>query len=177
MTLHVRPARLDEVAALNELIARSARQLSRGWYAPAQIDAAIAHIFGVDTELIDDGSYFVVEDGAQLAGCGGWSRRATLFGGDQAASRAPGWLDPARDAAKIRAFFVHPDRARQGIGRRLLAHCEAAAGDWGFARFELMATLPGVPLYRALGYQPVEEVDYPVGGLTIPFVRMAKAAG
>ncbi|HEY1014741.1 MAG TPA: GNAT family N-acetyltransferase, partial [Herpetosiphonaceae bacterium] len=101
---------------------------------------------------------------------------ATLFGGDQSASRASGWLDPARDAAKIRAFFVHPARARQGIGRLLLDHCEAAAREHGFARFELMATLPGVPLYRALGYQPVEEIAYPAGDVAIPFVRMAKSA-
>lgn len=129
----------------------------------------------MDSELIADGTYFVVEDGGRLVGCGGWSRRKTLFGGDQAASREGGLLDPGRDAAKIRAFFVHPDWARRGIGQAILRRCEAEAKAAGFGSVELMATLPGLKFYRAFGYEEGERVSYEAGGVALDFVRMRKA--
>jgi GNAT superfamily N-acetyltransferase len=129
----------------------------------------------VDTQLIEDGTYFVVETEGKLVGCGGWSKRRTLFGGDAHADRNAQELDPRTDAAKIRAFFVDPDYARRGIGRALLERCEREARAHGFHRFELMGTLPGVRLYEALGYVGRERVHYPVGpGVTIEFVPMHK---
>jgi GNAT superfamily N-acetyltransferase len=125
--------------------------------------------------LIQDGTYFVAESGGKLVGCGGWSKRRTLFGSDARAERDAGELDPAVDAAKIRAFFVDPDSARQGVGRALLERCESEARRCGFTRFELMGTLPGVRLYQTYGYMPSAPVDYPVApGVTIRFVPMSK---
>src|SRR5919206_4957798 len=138
----IRRATMDERAAIKRLIAESARYLSREHYNDAQMDAAIATVFGVDTDLIEDGTYFVAESSGALIGCGGWSRRKTLFGGDQYASRDASPLDPQSDAAKIRAFFVHPRYARQGIGRAILSVCEREARAYGFRSLELMATLP-----------------------------------
>jgi GNAT superfamily N-acetyltransferase len=178
----LRRATLADVAALTPLIASSARALGRADYTQEQLEGALRGAFGVDTKLIEDGSYFVVEDGvadqsARLVGCGGWSRRRTLFGSDARAGRDSTELDPARDAARIRAFFVHPDFARQGIGTRLLERCEREAAAHGFCRLEMMATLPGARLYGARGYALDERVDWPLQpGLTIPFVRMSKAA-
>lgn len=175
MDMTIRLAGADDIPQLNELIPASARELSRGFYAPGEVEAAVAHVFGVDTRLIDDGTFFVADAGGRVVGCGGWSRRATLFGGDAAVTgRDDRPLDPATDPARVRAFFVHPDCARRGIGRRLLAACEAAAREAGFGRAELVATLPGEPLYAACGYQIVERltVDTPAGPL--PVVRMAK---
>lgn len=175
MDLALRKATLEDCAAIEALIGVSARGLSREDYSDAQIEAAIGGVFGVDTELIRDGTYFVVEQGGLLVGCGGWSRRKTLFGGDRYEGRASGLLDPAHEPAKIRAFFVHPDWARQGIGRMLLQTCEAEARAYGFRRLELMATLPGVKLYRALGYVGDERVTYAIGdGVRIDFVPMHK---
>ncbi len=173
--LIIRPARPDEISALNALITASARVLSQGFYTPAETEAAITHVFGVDSELVSDGTYLVVEtaDGT-LMGCGGWSRRATLFGGDGFAARASGLLDPARDAAKIRAFFVAPAAARKGVGAALLAACEAAARAAGFTRTELMATLPGVPFYAANGYHPGDAIAHDCGGVAVGFVPMRK---
>src|SRR5580658_10079805 len=148
--------------ALQILIARSARELGAGDYRPEQIEGALRGAFGVDTQLIDDGTYFVVETEGKLVGCGGWSRRRTLFGGDAHSDRSAQELDPAIDAAKIRAFFVDPQFARRGIGRALLERCESEARANGFRRFELMGTLPGVRLYEALGYVGSEWVHYPV---------------
>lgn len=159
---------------LETLIAASAQQLSRGFYTSEQAQAAIACVFGVDSELVADGSYLVAHAGGRIAGCGGWSRRATLFGGDRFAARAAGWLDPARDAARIRAFFVAPDAARGGVGSALLAACEAAAQAAGFARTELMATLPGVPFYAARCYVAGAGISLDCGGVAVPFVPMAK---
>ncbi len=171
----IRPARLDEVAALNALIAESARALSRGHYTPSETEALITHVFGVDTLLLADRTYFVVEVGERLAACGGWSHRRTLFGGDQAKAAADPSLDPSRDAARIRAFFVHPDFARRGLGRALLAHCEDEARRHGFRGAELMATLPGVPLYRALGYAGGAPIEHPMpDGSRIRFVPMSR---
>ena len=171
----IRNATLADKPALEALIALSARELSKGDYTPEQIEGALRGAFGVDTQLILDGTYFVVEIDGALAGCGGWSRRRTLFGSDARAERDASGLDPRTDAAKIRAFFIHPDYARRGVGRAILEHCEAAACAYGFTRFELMATLPGVRLYRACGYEGEERITYPVGeGVEIEFVPMSK---
>lgn len=171
----VRLARLDEIEELNTMIAESADVLSRGYYSVAQIGSLITHVFGVDTQLVLDASYFVIERDEQPVACGGWSARRTLFGGDQAKDENDPMLNPATDAARIRAFFVRPSAARQGLGRKLLHHCEAAADAAGFSRTELMATLPGVPLYTALGYEVIEPIDYALpNGISVPFVRMGR---
>ena len=175
MDYRIRKATLDERAALERLIAESARGLSREDYTDVQIEAAIKSVFGVDTDLIVDGTYFVAEAGSELVGCGGWSRRRTLFGGDRYANRDAGELDPATEPAKIRAFFVHPSWARKGVGRAILGACERAARDYGFRSVELLATLPGLKLYAAQGYEPGERVVYEVGdGVSIEFVPMRK---
>lgn len=150
--MNIRKATLEDRARIQQLIAESARGLSREHYDDAQIEAAIVTVFGVDTDLIDDGTYFVAESGNVLVGCGGWSRRRTLFGGDQFASRDASYLDPASEPAKIRAFFVHPDHARKGIAQAILTRCEREAAVCGFRAVELMATLPGVKFYQACGY-------------------------
>ena len=171
----LRAATRADQGALQQLIARSARELGARDYRPEQIEGALRGAFGVDTQLIDDGTYFVVESDGRLVGCGGWSRRRTLFGGDAHRERDAGELDPRVDAAKIRAFFVDPDYARRGIGRALLERCESEARARGFHRFELMGTLPGVRLYQALGYTPGAMVHYPVSsGVTIEFIPMHK---
>lgn len=175
MDLVLRPASRHETAALEALIARSARKLSEGYYSAEEIAAAIEHVFGVDTELIEDGTYLVAEVDGVLAGCGGWSRRKTLFGSDRAASRESGTLDPETEPAKIRAFFVHPAWARRGVGRAILARCESEARAAGFRACELMATLPGVPFYRAMGYEGDTPIRYDAGGVTLAFVPMRKA--
>ena len=172
--LVVRAATPGEIPALDALIAASARALGRGFYDDTQTEAAIAHVFGVDSELVGDGSYLVVEADGAIAGCGGWSRRPTLFGGDRYAARRRGMLDPAHDAARIRAFFVAPDHARRGVGTALLAACEAAAIAHGFTTAALMATLPGVPFYRAHGYRPGVAVTLDLGGVAVGFVPMEK---
>ena len=149
------------------------------FYTPQQVESAIAHVFGVDSQLIADRTYFLAEDrsGGTLVGCGGWSKRQTLFGGDQFKKDLPDpLLDPRRDAARIRAFFVHPDWGRRGIGRDLLRACEDAAACAGFTRIEMGATLPGVPLYAAIGYREEEPIDLCLAdGVILPIVRMAKA--
>jgi GNAT superfamily N-acetyltransferase len=166
-----------DVPELAELIPRSVRALSEGIYSPQQIEAAIERIFGVDSQLIEDGTYFVAEAGGRIVGAGGWSRRRTLYGGDRHKGGAPDdLLDPASDAARIRAFYVDPAWARRGIGRAILSLCERAALGAGFSRLELLATLPGVPLYSALGYAEIRPVAEPLGGgLTLPAIVMAKA--
>jgi GNAT superfamily N-acetyltransferase len=174
MDVTLRPATLDDRAAIEQLIVESARGLSQAEYSEAQIEAAIAAVFGVDTDLIHDGTYFVAEQDASLIGCGGWSKRKTLFGGDRFAGRESGLLDPDHEPAKIRAFFVHPGWARQGVGRALLQRCEAEARANGFRAVELMATLPGVKLYQACGYVGDRVVLYEAGGVQIEFVPMRK---
>jgi GNAT superfamily N-acetyltransferase len=171
----IRPVRTEDFRRLQALIAASARALSREDYTDQEIEAAIGHVFGVDSELVADGSYFVVEREGEYLACGGWSRRRTLFGGDQCAGRESGFLDPRTEAAKIRAFFVHPDHARQGIGMALLVHCESEARSHSFTKMEMMATLPGVKLYRRFGYEGHEIVicDTPAG--PIRFVPMRKS--
>jgi GNAT superfamily N-acetyltransferase len=172
-----RHATLDDQSSLQSLIARSAHELSTRDYTREQIEGALRGAFGVDTQLITDGTYFVAEANGQIVGCGGWSKRRTLFGGDAGTERDHSMLDPNRDAAKIRAFFVDPDHARRGIGRSLLDRCETDARANGFSRFELMATLPGVRLYAALGYEAATSIHYQLTKeLTIEFVPMYKSA-
>jgi len=154
----IRKANIEEREAIQQLIAESARLLSREHYSDAQIEAAIITVFGVDTDLIDDGTYFVAEIERQLAGCGGWSKRKTLFGGDQYMSRDAGYLDPQSEPARIRAFFIHPDHARKGIARAILSRCEDEARAQGFRALELMATLPGIEFYKSCGF--VETGDF-----------------
>lgn len=170
----VRLARADELSALDRLIAHSARELGEGYYTPAESEAAIAHIFGVDSELVADGTYYVAEADGEILGCGGWSRRATLFGGDRFAGREAGLLDPAQDAARIRAFFTAPAHARRGVGHRLLHQCETQAAQAGFRRLALMATLPGEPFYLRHGYIGGAMQALDCGGITVRFRAMTK---
>src|SRR5580693_2363186 len=175
MSYQLRAATRADQAALQTLIARSARELGAQDYTREQIEGALRGAFGVDTQLIDDGTYFVVEFEGRPVGCGGWSRRRTLFGGDAHRERDAAELDPRVDAAKIRAFFVDPDHARRGIGRALLERCESEARARGFRRLERMGTLPGLRLYEALGYKRGAMVHYPVGDqVTIEFIPMSK---
>lgn len=175
-TFTLRVAVAADVPALNQLIAESATALSRGYYSAPQIAALVQFVFGVDTQLIRDGSYFVLERAGMAVACGGWSARATLYGGDQDKPDADPRLNPACDAARIRAFFVHPTAARQGLGRRLLSHCERQASAAGFRSAELVATLPGVPLYRALGYAPIEVMSRTLpDGTPVEFLRMGRS--
>ena len=172
----IRAAKIGDIAALEELIRLSARQLGRGHYSEEQIESALEGAWGVDTQLIRDGTFFVVETEGKLAACGGWSRRKTLFGSDAMVGREAELLIPGRDAARIRAFFVHPDFARRGLGRRLLEHCEAEARREGFTAAELVATLPGVQLYAACGYREVERKEYLLrDGISIEFVSMKRS--
>ena len=130
---------------------------------------------GLDTQLIDDGTYFVVEAAGEVAGCGGWSRRATLYGGDQSPGRDAALLNPETDAARVRAMYTHPAHVRRGVGRLILALCENAARHEGFSRMELMASLAGLPLYTACGYRATEDLTDDRGGVPVPLVRMVKA--
>jgi GNAT superfamily N-acetyltransferase len=173
--IRLRRATFEDVEAIRQLIALSASELSRGYYDDVQIAAALAHVFGVDTTLIADGTYFIAERGDELLGCGGWSKRRTLFGGDQYAARDSGFSDPATDAAKIRAFFIHPQGARQGIARAILERCEVEARAVGYQAAELMSTLPGVEFYRAAGYVSAAPTSLTVGGVEIGFVPMRKS--
>ncbi len=176
MPLTIRAASAADVPALDALIARSARGLSSSDYRPAQIEGALRGAFGVDSQLLADQTYFVVEDSGKILGCGGWSFRSTLFGGDARQGRDSSTLDPKSQAAKIRAFFVEPDCARRGVGSLLLDHCEKAARAHGFSQVELMATLPGVKLYSARGYSPGPMVIFEVGnGESIEFIPMHKS--
>lgn len=151
--MNIRHATLDDVPALEEVIRESVGVLSRNYYSLEQIANALVHLFGVDTQLILDGTYFVAEFEGTIAGCGGWSKRQTLFGGDQSkAAKIDELLDPIADAARIRAFYVHPGWARKGVGTLVLKACENAARAAGFTRVELIATLPGEPFYLSAGY-------------------------
>jgi len=177
MNYRLRNATAEDQSTLDDLIARSARALGENDYTPQQIEWALRGAFGVDSQLVRDGTYFVVETEGRIVGCGGWSRRGTLFGGDTHAQRDDAELDPGTDAAKIRAFFVDPAHARRGIGKIILEHCETEARSHGFSRFELMATLPGVRLYQACGYVPGTSYHHQMApGLTIEFVPMSKSA-
>jgi N-acetylglutamate synthase-like GNAT family acetyltransferase len=176
MEFALREARPSDVVAIAELIAASVRGLALGVYDDRQIELSIKSVFGVDHQLIDDRTFFVAESDGRIIGCGGWSKRKTLIGASvYNESRDPHLIDPAIDAAKIRAFFVHPRAARKGIGRAILKRCETEAWAAGFRRAEMMATLPGVPLYAACGYEKADDVAVPVGeGLEIQCIRMHK---
>ena len=172
----IRLARLEDVPALNELIPLSVRGLQDAHYSPAQMDAAIGSVFGVDLKLIYDGTYFVSEENGRIVGCGGWSRRQSKCGSSAGRSEPDPEIDPTVDAPRIRAFFVHPDFARRGIGRAILLACEAALLRAGFNRAEIAATLTGEPLYGACGYETFEHFDIPLSnGLPLACVRMRKA--
>lgn len=176
MSWHLRQATDADAAEIQELIARSIRTLGAADYSSEQIEGALKGAFGLDSQLIADGTYFVVESAGRLIGCGGWSYRRTLFGGDARSGRDAGTLDPNADAAKIRAFFIDPAAARQGIGSALLERCEAEARRHGFRRAEMMATLPGRKLYEVRGYIAGERIQYPVAaGVSIEFVPMSKS--
>jgi GNAT superfamily N-acetyltransferase len=170
-----------DIPALHTLIEASVRGLQAGDYTPAQIEGSLGTLLGLDTQLIADQTYFLAESldpGAKHrhAGCGGWSRRKTLFGADRGPGRIPDHLDPATDAARIRAIFVHPEHARRGLGSLILATVEQAARTAGFARFEMGSTLTGVPLYRLKGYVEVERIAVPLAnGETVPIVKMVKS--
>ncbi|MGA7170696.1 MAG: GNAT family N-acetyltransferase [Candidatus Sulfotelmatobacter sp.] len=179
-SIHIRKATPVDVPRLEEIIEASVRGLQPGYYSPGQIEGALKSVYGVDSQLISDGTYLVVESSesqgeVEIIACGGWSQRKTLYGGDQYAGREDSLLDPAREAAKIRAFFVHPKWARRGIGSLILEACENAARAAGFTRMEMGATLSGVAFYQAKGYAEVENQEVPLGnGQTLPIVRMAK---
>lgn len=171
----LRPATFEDIPVLQQLIVLSARGLSKGFYTPAETEGAIKYVFGVDTQLITDGTYFVVEENGAIIACGGWSKRNTLFGGDQFKAVAAPLLNPLKDAARIRAFFVHPDHARKGIGRMIINACEQAALDGGFSSTELGATLPGVPFYAAMGYEELEHIALPFpGGEIMRIIKMGR---
>lgn len=181
MNVQIRKAVPADIPHLREVIEASVRGLQANDYSPAQIEGALKSVYGVDSQLITDGTYFVAElpasdsIDAEIIACGGWSKRKTLYGGDQFTGREDSLLDPQRDAAKIRAFFVHPRWARQGIGSIILDACEKAAMAAGFTRLEMGATLSGVAFYRSRGYAEVENQVAPLGnGEELPIVRMAK---
>jgi ribosomal protein S18 acetylase RimI-like enzyme len=192
MKISIRLAEERDIPELRQLIEASVLGLQAGDYSPVQLKRALEAVYGVDTQLIADGTYFVAEAPnnseessaakrgqeslpLMIVGCGGWSRRKTLYGGDQFAGREDSLLDLATDAAKIRAFFVHPAWARRGIGGMILDACESAAKATGFRRLEMGATLTGIPFYRAKGYAELEQTEAPLGaGLALPIVRMAK---
>ena len=171
----IRPAALSDVPAIEALIATSVHGLQAADYSMEQRAGALGTVFGVDRRMIADGTYFVVQEEGRLAACGGWSRRRTPFGGDRSPRKDDGFLDAACDAARIRAFFVHPDCARRGLGTLLLQTCEAAARAAGFRRAELTSTLTGVALYQARGFEAAERFELPLSnGAALPVVRMTK---
>jgi len=179
LNLHIRKALAADIPRLREIIEASVRGLQAADYSPTQIEGALQSVYGVDTQLIADGTYLVAEEVIQQApvivACGGWSKRKTLYGGDQYAGREDSLLDPSRDAAKIRAFFVHPDWARRGIGSLVLQACEDAATAAGFTRLEMGATLSGVAFYKAKGYLEIENQQVPLSnGEVLPTVKMTK---
>lgn len=169
-----RLATREDLPELKPVIEAAIGELQRGFLDPAQIESSRA-IMGLDTQLIDDGTYFVVEADDRIAGCGGWSRRATLYGGDHSAGRDAALLDPASEPAKVRAMYTHPDFARRGVGRLILGLCEDAARREGFRVLDLMGTMAGRPLYEAAGFHVVEQLTDATGGVPVPLVRMRKA--
>lgn len=179
----LRVATEEDIPALHALIEASVRGLQSNDYTPAQMDGALGTVLGVDSQLIADRTYFIAKSideprsGPVLAGCGGWSKRKTLFGADRGPGREPELLDPHNDAAKVRAIFVHPQFARRGLGSLILAAVEDAARESGFRRFEMGSTLTGVALYRLKGYVEVERIAVPLGnGEALPIVKMVKNA-
>lgn len=176
MTFFLRPVLATDLPALHTLIERSAAALSVGFYTPQQTESVTREVFGVDSQLVADGTYYAIETDGALVACGGWGKRSTSFGGDQAKSAPERLLDPATEAARIRAFFVDPAWARRGLGSMLMTHCAAQAAAAGFRTLELVSTMPGVPLYRALGFTEVEPFDLLLArGVRVPVVRMRRA--
>jgi GNAT superfamily N-acetyltransferase len=173
MVLASRRAGAEDIPKLSIVMNAAIDELQRGFLTEAQIASSRA-IMGIDTQLIDDGTYYIVESEAEIAGCGGWSRRATLYGRDSTPGRDGRLLDPAVDAARVRAMYTSPAFARRGVGRLILSRCEAEAAAEGFTRLELMATLAGQPLYTAYGFQPLEHVQDATGGSPVPLVKMTK---
>ena len=171
-----RLARTDDIPAIAALMARAIAQLQAAFLSPEQVTAS-AESMGLDTQLIDDGTYFAILDGDVLVGCGGWSRRATLYGGNHTADlRDDRLLDPAHEAARIRAMYTDPQFARRGVGRQILGACEEAARDAGFGKVEMMATLAGAALYRVCGYHEIEHIrTEPIAGVAVPMIRMGKS--
>ena len=175
MIWQARLAREQDITALERLIPFSSRSLQAPYYSAAQIEAALGPIFAVDRQLIRDGTYFVVEHNGSIVGCGGWSKRKSLYGGDGGRVTEDDLLDPRRDAARIRAFFVHPEWARRGIGKAILNACEKAIVAAQFSKADLVATLAGEPLYAAFGYSVVERYEIPMANyLHLPVLRMTK---
>ena len=172
--LSLRLAQRDDLAAIETVMDRAIADLQTSFLDDSQIASSRA-IMGLDTQLVEDGTYFVVESNGELAGCGGWSRRATLYGGDRTSGRSAVLLNPATDAARVRAMYTDPRHTRRGVGRLILSACEEAARREGFRRMELMSTLSGEPLYLACGYQPLERLSDARGGVPVPLVRMSKA--
>ena len=177
--MKVRLATRTDIPALKHLIHESVRGLSATYYSPQQIESALQHVFGVDTQLINDETYFIAEDETQIAGAGGWSKRKTVFGGDQSkSSRVDSLLEPSSEPARIRAFYIHPGWSRRGIGSLLLQACEDAARAAGFRRVELASTLPGVPFYLSRGYEKHEEIPINMkDGELLVTIRMSKTLG
>jgi GNAT superfamily N-acetyltransferase len=173
-TLTYRLAQRDDLEVLKALMDAAISELQKPYLDESQIASSRA-IMGLDTQLIDDGTYFMVESVGQLAGCGGWSRRATMYGGDQTPGRSAALLDPTKDAARIRAMYTHPSHARKGVGRLIISLCEEAAKAEGFTKVELVATLSGEPLYRACGFEPYEKIVDDRGGVGVPLLRMRKS--
>lgn len=175
MTFSHRLAQRADLPALKDLMISAIRELQRGFLSPEQIEASF-DVMGLDTQLVDDGTYFIVKEADAIAGCGGWSRRATLFGGDHSAGRNAALLDPAKDAARVRAMYTNPLFARRGVGRLILQLCESAAAAEHFTRVELAGTMSGVPLYRACGYRDLEAFEADTRtGIRIPLMRMGKS--
>jgi N-acetylglutamate synthase-like GNAT family acetyltransferase len=175
VNFHLRKATKSDIPRISEVIEASVRGLQSKDYSPTQIEAALKTVYGVDTQLIADGTYLVAEIESEIVACGGWSKRKTLYGGDQFEAREDTLLNPAKDAAKIRAFFVHPEWSRKGIGAAILNACEEAAKATGFKRLEMGATLSGIPFYKSKGYEAVENLEVPLGnGETLPILKMAK---
>ena len=174
ISLDHRLATRADMPALAELMNAAIGELQKPFLTEEQIASSRA-IRGLDTQLVDDGTYFIVEQNGVLAGCGGWSRRETLYGGDRSPGRDAALLDPRKDAARVRAMYTHPTFTRRGVGRLILTLCEDAARGEGFTSVELMATMAGEPLYRACGFEAVEEVVDNRGGAGVPLLRMRKA--
>ena len=173
MELSHRPATVADLPALRVVMDAAIGELQKGFLTPEEIESSRA-IMGIDTQLVKDGTYFVVLDGDTIAGCGGWSRRATMYGSDHTPGRDPALLDPAVDAARVRAMYTNPAYTRRGVGRLILALCEAAAAAEGFTRLELAGTMAGEPLYTSYGFVATERLTDDRGGVPVPLVMMAK---
>ncbi len=173
-TLTHRPAKREDLEALKTLMDAAISENQKAYLDESQIASSRA-IMGLDTQLIDDGTFFIIEINGQLAGCGGWSRRATMYGGDQTPGRSAALLDPAKDPARIRAMYTHPAHTRKGIGKLIISLCEDAAKAEGFTKMELVATLSGEPLYRACGFEAYENITDDRGGAGVPLLRMRKS--